>query len=171
MAKMQPWYTNTVFVILSDHCASSSGKTELPLDKYHIPAMIYAPGFISPRNENKLMSQIDVMPTLFGLLNFKYQSKFFGQDVLKPNYKPRAFIATYEDLGFIKNDILTIISPVKKQKQFDLKMNKNSKIAADFQIYYEETPRKALDSTLILEATSFYQTATYMLQNKKYQKL
>jgi phosphoglycerol transferase MdoB-like AlkP superfamily enzyme len=34
MAKKQPWYSNTVFVIVADHCASSSGKTELPLDKY-----------------------------------------------------------------------------------------------------------------------------------------
>jgi len=63
------------------------------------------------------MSQIDVMPTLFGLLNFSYESKFYGQDVFKSDYKPRALIATYEDLGFIKDNILTIISPVKKAKK------------------------------------------------------
>ena len=45
----QPWFKNTVFVIVADHCASSSGKTELPMDKYRIPAMIYAPGFITPK--------------------------------------------------------------------------------------------------------------------------
>jgi len=44
MAQKQSWYQNTVFVILADHCASSAGKTELPLDKYHIPAMIFEPG-------------------------------------------------------------------------------------------------------------------------------
>ncbi|WP_310558495.1 LTA synthase family protein, partial [Flavobacterium sp.] len=43
MAKKQSWYKNTIFVILADHCASSSGKTELPLDKYRIPAMIFDP--------------------------------------------------------------------------------------------------------------------------------
>jgi hypothetical protein len=31
------------FVIVADHCASSAGKTELPVDKYRIPAMIYSP--------------------------------------------------------------------------------------------------------------------------------
>jgi phosphoglycerol transferase MdoB-like AlkP superfamily enzyme len=46
------------------------------------------------------MSQIDVMPTVFGLLNFDYQSKFYGQDVLKADYKPS--FATYQDLGLIK---------------------------------------------------------------------
>ena len=50
MAKKQPWYKNTVFVIVADHCASSAGKTELPMDKYRIPAMIYSPGFISPQD-------------------------------------------------------------------------------------------------------------------------
>lgn len=171
MAKKQTWYENTVFVILSDHCASSSGKTELPMDKYHIPAMIYAPGFIAPKNENKLMSQIDLMPTLFGLLHFNYKSKFYGQDVMKTDYKPRAFIATYEDLGFIKEDVLTIISPVKKEKQFDLEMVKNPKTSDDFQLIYNEIPRKKIDKSLVLEATSYYQTATFMLKNKKYQKL
>jgi phosphoglycerol transferase MdoB-like AlkP superfamily enzyme len=43
MAEKQPWFSNTVFVIVADHCASSAGKTELPVDKYRIPAMITAP--------------------------------------------------------------------------------------------------------------------------------
>ncbi len=133
--------------------------------------MIYAPGFIAPKNENKLMSQIDLMPTLFGLLHFNYKSKFYGQDVMKTDYKPRAFIATYEDLGFIKEDVLTIISPVKKEKQFDLEMVKNPKTSDDFQLIYNEIPRKKIDKSLVLEATSYYQTATFMLKNKKYQKL
>jgi hypothetical protein len=34
---------------IADHCASSAGKTELPVDKYRIPAMIYSPGFIQPQ--------------------------------------------------------------------------------------------------------------------------
>jgi phosphoglycerol transferase MdoB-like AlkP superfamily enzyme len=42
MAEKQPWFSNTVFVIVADHCASSAGKTELPVDKYRIPAMIYS---------------------------------------------------------------------------------------------------------------------------------
>jgi hypothetical protein len=38
----------------------------------------------------------------FGLLNFNYQSKFYGQDVMQADYKPRALVATYQDLGMIK---------------------------------------------------------------------
>lgn len=169
-AAKEPWFKNTVFVIVADHCASSSGKTELPMDKYRIPAMIYAPGFIAPSNNNKLMSQIDLMPTLFGLLNFDYDSKFYGQDVLKDDYKPRAFIATYQDLGFIKDNVLTIISPVKQSKQFALKQLDNPNLKEDFRIFYDETLMTTKRQDLIKESTAYYQTASDMLTKKKYEK-
>ena len=169
MAKKQSWYKNTVFVILADHCASSSGKTELPIDKYRIPAMIFDPN-ATPAICNKMMSQIDIMPTLFGLLNFSYQSKFFGQDVLKSDYKPRALIATYQNLGLIKDNVLTIISPKQQVKQFGLTVVPNAKLGADFQIFYDEKlldkPRKELEN----ETISYYQTASDLLKKKKYDK-
>jgi phosphoglycerol transferase MdoB-like AlkP superfamily enzyme len=169
MASKQPWFTNTVFVIVADHCASSAGKTELPMDKYRIPAFIYSTG-IKPEKCTKLMSQIDLMPTLFGLLHFDYQSKFFGQDVLKPDYKPRAFIATYEDLGFIKDNVLTILSPKQQVRQFELHLNPKKDIAPEYQIHYDEKPLKIERTDLVNETVSFYQTASYMLKEKKYQK-
>jgi phosphoglycerol transferase MdoB-like AlkP superfamily enzyme len=170
MAEKQSWFKNTVFVIVADHCASSSGKTELPADKYRIPAMIYAPGFIEPKRFNNLMSQIDLMPTLFGLLNFNYQSKFYGQDVFKGDYKPRALIATYQDLGLIKDNIITIISPVKKAKQFQLTLQPKEGLENDFQIFYEQKPLTIERNDLINETISYYQTASYLLKKKKYQK-
>ena len=169
MASKQSWFENTVFVIVADHCASSAGKTKLPLDKYRIPAFIY-----SPQGKafecRRLMSQIDLMPTLFGLLHFNYQSKFFGQDVFKSDYKPRAFIATYQDLGLIKDNVLTILSPKQTVKQYELKPNLKPGIAPEYQIYYDEIPLQKERTDLVNETISFYQTASYMLKNKKYQK-
>jgi phosphoglycerol transferase MdoB-like AlkP superfamily enzyme len=171
MASKQPWFKNTVFVILADHCASSAGKTELPVDKYRIPAMIYSPGFIQPQKYTNVMSQIDVMPTLFGLLHFNYQSKFYGQDVLKPDYKPRALIATYQDLGLIKDNVLTILSPKQAVKQFQLTLKPDQKTAPEFQIYYDQVPLKTERTDLVNEAVSYYQTASDILKKKKYQEL
>ncbi|NGY36993.1 sulfatase-like hydrolase/transferase [Flavobacterium sp. XN-5] len=170
MAKKQPWFTNTVFVIVSDHCASSAGKTELPVDKYRIPAMIYSPGFIQPQRYTNLMSQIDLMPTLFGLLNFNYQSKFFGQDVLKSDYRPRALIGTYQDLGMIKDNVLTIISPKQEVKQFELTLLPKAGVEPDFQIYYDQKPLKKERTDLVHETISYYQVASDILKKKKYQK-
>ena len=170
MAKEQSWFKNTVFVIVADHCASSSGKTELPLDKYRIPAMVFSENFIKPQQFNSLMSQIDVMPTLFGLLHFKYESKFYGQDVFQSTYKPRAFIATYQNLGLIKNDILTILSPNRKVAQYQLVLNRNSKSSYNFQSDYNEIPVKKPNYSLINETVSYYQTASNLLKNKKIDK-
>ncbi|MCA1920109.1 MAG: LTA synthase family protein, partial [Flavobacterium piscis] len=169
MASKQPWFKNTVFVIVADHCASSAGKTQLPLDKYRIPAFIYEPAG-QPEKCNKLMSQIDLMPTLFGLLHFSYESKFFGQDALKPDYKPRAFIATYQDLGLIKDNVLTILSPKQQVKQFRLKPEPKDGIAPEYQINYSEKCMKKERTDLVNETISFYQTASDMLKRKKYQK-
>lgn len=169
-AKKQPWFKNTVFVIVADHCASSAGKTALPADKYRIPALIYSPGFIAPQKYNQLMSQIDLMPTLFGILNFSYESKFFGQDVLKSDYKPRGLIATYQDLGLIKDNILTILSPKQTVKQFELKLKPKENIAPEFQIFYDEIPLKKPRIDLINETISYYQTASDVLKEKKYQQ-
>ena len=169
LAKKQAWYKNTIFVIVADHCASSSGKTELPLDKYRIPAMIFDP---NKHGEicNKLMSQIDIMPTALGLLNFNYQSKFYGQDVLKADYKPRALIATYQNLGLIKDNVLTILSPKQQVKQFSVTNIPNPKLGTDFQIMFEakliDKPRTDLEN----ETISYYQTASEMLKSKKYQQ-
>lgn len=170
MAKREAWFKNTVFVIIADHCASSSGKTELPMDKYRIPAFIYAPGFIQPQKVDKLVSQIDIMPTVLGILNFKYKSKFFGKNVLKTNYIPRAFIATYQDLGYIKDGVLTIISPQKKVKQFDLIQQKNETLGTNYSIIYEEKPKTKIDVKLRKETIAIYQTASHILKTKKYEK-
>ncbi|WP_421497763.1 LTA synthase family protein [Flavobacterium columnare] len=167
-AKKQTWYNNTLFVIIADHCASSAGKTELPMDKYRIPAMIFEPmkkGAINPI----LMSQIDIMPTLFGRLGFRYMSKFYGQDVYSIDYKPRAFIATYQDLGYIKNNILTIISPKQKVKQFDLVLQPST-LPKEFQIMYDEIAKNNIDNQLVKETISNYQTVSQILKSKQYEK-
>ena len=169
LAKKQDWYKNTVFVIVADHCASSAGKTELPMDKYRIPAMIFSEGFIQPQQFNPTMSQIDVMPTLLGLLNFNYKTKFLGQDVFKENFQPKAYIATYQDLGLIKDNYLTIISPTKKVKQYSLKLQ-NSQLQDNFKLYYDEIPVQKSVQNLVDDCVSAYQTVSYWLKENKLNK-
>lgn len=164
MAKKQDWYKNTVFVIIADHCASSAGDTELPMDKYKIPALVYSDGFIQPQKFDQVMSQIDVMPTVFGLLNFNYQSKFLGQDVFKKEFQPKAYIATYQDLGFVKDDHLTVISPVRMIRQYSLKQ-KPSQLSPQFNIYYDENIIKDHNQKLVDETISAYQSTSYWIKN------
>ncbi len=118
-AKKRPWFNDTIFIITADHCASSSGKTDLPIHKYHIPLMIYAPQILKPQTIDCMASQIDIAPTILGLLGIEYKSKFFGQDIL--NYQTnRAFISTYQLLGYMKNDHLVILAPKFKPRTYKL---------------------------------------------------
>jgi phosphoglycerol transferase MdoB-like AlkP superfamily enzyme len=166
MAKKQEWYKNTVFVIVADHCASSAGSTELPMDKYRIPAIVFSEDFIQPQKFDKLMSQIDLMPTVLGLLNFNYQSKFLGQDVFKKEFQPKAYIATYQDLGFVKDGYLTVISPVKKIKQYSISQ-KQEKLTPEFSIYYDEKLLKETNQKVVDDAISAYQSTSYWLKNNQ----
>ena len=157
-ASGHPWFSETVFVILADHCASSAGKTSLPLDCYHIPALIYSPGFIEPGVVEKTCSQIDLMPTLFSLLGFSYDSRFYGQDILSDDFRERAFMATYQDLGFYADGILTVLSPVRRIQQFSV-----SRLDG---WTFKEEPMDVLDETVLKEAQAYYQTANLSFQGK-----
>ncbi len=111
-ASQRPWFRDTVFMIVADHCASSAGKTDLPVERYLIPAIVYAPAHIQPAQVSRLASQIDLAPTLLGLLNFHYESRFLGYDLfdLEPG-RERAFISTYQDLGYLQGETLLRLDP------------------------------------------------------------
>jgi phosphoglycerol transferase MdoB-like AlkP superfamily enzyme len=156
-AKQKPWFSNTLFVIVADHCASSAGKVELPVDKYHIPMIFYSPGHITPGKFEKLTAQIDIGPTILGYLNFSYDSKFFGQDVFKmKDSEERAFISTYQSLGYIKDNKLVILDPNQKAVTYKPDFATGSAVTI------------SADQKLINEAISNYQMASYLYQNGLY---
>ncbi|MBL7763831.1 MAG: sulfatase-like hydrolase/transferase [Chitinophagaceae bacterium] len=159
-ARSKAWFNNTIFIVVADHCASSAGKEALPVTGYHIPMLIYSPQNIQPGKIDALTAQIDIAPTILGLLSFDYTTKFFGQDILNtPAEKQKAFISTYQGLGFIENNELVIQSPVKKINTYK----------PDFTTG-EAKPIIGNDST-VLKAIAYYQTASWLIKNKKYGNL
>lgn len=152
-ARQKPWFDNTVFVIVADHCARSDGKSELPINKYQIPLLIYSPANIQPGKVDRLMSQIDLGPTLLGMLNFSYTSKFYGYDINKLEAgRERAFISTYQSLGYLKHDTLIMLQP--QQRKFTLIPGQDG----------SAIPVKE-NSELLREAIVWYQTASYSFKN------
>lgn len=150
-ARTKPWFDNTIFVITADHCAGSSGKTDLPIERYQIPLLIYAPKIIQPRKIDNLTSQIDVPPTILGLLGINHNSKFFGTDAIN-NPSNRAFISTYQKLGYLADSTLTILSPNFEHNIYSVE-NKTQ-------------PIPIFDDAHLRDGISFYQTAAYLYSNK-----
>jgi phosphoglycerol transferase MdoB-like AlkP superfamily enzyme len=119
-ARGKPWFDDTVFVIVADHCASSRGKSDLPPDRFHIPLLVYAPKHIAPRRVDTMASQIDVGPTLLALLNVSYRSKFFGRDILADGAAaPRALLANYQTVGLLQPDALVELRPKRQVRVVD----------------------------------------------------
>lgn len=155
-AKTKPWFKNTVFVIVADHCASSAGKWEINIDKHHIPAIIYN---LPQKAEkiNRLTSQIDLMPTLFGYLGWNYTTSLYGKDINQTKIgDERAFIGNYRTLGMLKGNIFTQIDDRKKVKQFTVKDSDKS---------LKEI--KSKNPQLVSETISYYQTASERFKNGK----
>jgi phosphoglycerol transferase MdoB-like AlkP superfamily enzyme len=153
-AKNKPWYKNTVFVIIADHCASSAGKDEIDVANYHIPAFIVnLPKEINQKVE-KQCSQIDVFPTLFSIMNWSYDSNFFGKNVFSPSFEERALIGTYRKLALMKDKKVMIVSDQKKQSFYTWNKTNNS---------LKPLP---IDKSFLKETISWYQTADYLFTNK-----
>lgn len=156
-AATKPWFKNTIFVIVADHCASSAGRTELPVQNYHIPLFIYAPGGqIAPGRVTQLMSQVDFAPTLLGLLHWSYATRFFGWDVLRTPDRGRALIGNYQRLGFLRDSQLTVLKPVRQAAQFRYD-------PANHSLTPEAENREQRDT-----AIAYYQSASYLYRTDGY---
>jgi len=148
-AKSKPWFKDTLFVIVADHCASVAGKTYLPVEHYHIPLIFYAPELLKPASYAPIVSQIDIPPTLMDVLGMKGANLFYGHSAFeKGSIAERAFISNYQELGYLKNGILTVLLPKQRVESFSVDPKT-----------YASTPT-AVDPQLLTEAIAYYQTAS-----------
>jgi len=151
-AHKEPWFSETLFLIVADHCASSAGRTAIPVEKYRIPLYVYAPAQVEPGVVGTLASQMDVAPTLLGLLRFRYASKFFGRDILDSQPSAgRALLSTYQQLGYLKDEKLTVLSPGRRIEVFSVNPETGK----------ERRVPNAQNQDGIADAISYYQTASY----------
>ena len=149
-ARKKPWFDNTIFIFVADHTAGSAGKEDLPIANYQIPLFIYAPKLIQARESAQLASQIDLAPTLLGLLNMDYQSTFFGRNLLQDNpLPPRVVVGNYQHLGLFDGNDLAILSPRQGLRRHDQALTASV-----------ESRVPATDA-LIERAITYYQTASY----------
>ncbi|CAI8868805.1 lipoteichoic acid synthase [Pseudomonas sp. IT-196MI5] len=149
-ARQKPWFDNTIFVFVADHTAGSAGKEDLPIANYQIPLFIYAPKLIEARETAQLASQIDLAPTLLGLLNLDYESTFFGRNLLQDNpLPPRVVVGNYQHLGLFDGKDLAILSPRQGLRRHDDALTESRE------------SRSSADDPLITRAITYYQTASY----------
>ena len=84
-ASRQPWFKNTIFVLTSDHTnLSDHDYYQTDLGGFCSPIIIYEPGItdLQPAVQDKIAQQIDILPTVLGMLHYPKPYFAFGIDVL-----------------------------------------------------------------------------------------
>jgi hypothetical protein len=109
-----------------------------------------------PGSQHTLASQIDVPPTILDLLGAPGDDHFFGQGLFEDVKLPaRAFISNYQELGYYKDDTLTVLLPKRRIEAF--RIDPETFAAAPT----EPDPR------LVEEAIAYYQTASRAFRTGK----
>lgn len=158
-AEKEEWFANTVFVLLGDHGKIVGSQTyEMPLSYNHIPCIIYSPAFDNaPQRLHQLGGQVDVLPTLLGLLNHSYENNTFGVDLFNTN-RPYMFFSSDDALGCISPEYFYTYN-------FKAKVEGLYKYAENSAENIVSAHRQEADSMRTYSAAMF-QTASYMFKNK-----
>ena len=146
-ARKKPWFNETLFVIVADHCASAAGKTKLPVTGYHVPLILYAPALLKPGRDERVASQIDIPPTLLDAMGLPGDDHFFGLSLFEQRPENRrAFISNYQELGYLKAGKLIVLGPKQRVDTFLIDANGDASPTAP-------------DPRLRDEAVAYYQSA------------
>ena len=111
LAKTRPYFKNTIFIFVSDH---SRTRDKLNLfDQHHIPMLVYSPGYIQPGVNKVVSSQLDLLPTVLGLLQLKTTHSSWGRNLFEVQ-NDSGFAASvagnevrWHDSKYLLNDSLT----------------------------------------------------------------
>ena len=109
-AKKEDYYKNTVFLVIADHDSRVRGIGAFPLTNYSIPALIISPD-ITPRVDKRIVSQIDMLPTLLSLTGVSGEFPLSGEDLTRDDIIERAPVSYNELFGYVKGDKFTLLVP------------------------------------------------------------
>ena len=107
---------NTIFVFVGDHGKIvGTPRSDMPLSFNHVPLFIYSPSFIEPRQIEDLGGQVDIAPTVLGLLNIDYTDNGFGVNLLQEKRKA-AFFTSDDAIGCVNDSLFYIYKPKENQE-------------------------------------------------------
>ncbi len=167
-AKKEGYFHNTIFVFVGDHGLAGDATAVYPavwtaqrLTDEHVPLLFYGPDLLAPQKRTEVVSQIDVLPTVAGMLHESYVNTTLGRDLLDPHKKNNyAFVTnTADEIGMVTDDFY-----------FTRNINSGEEELNPMHPAAERYSRQQLDSaqhTLSVFTIAFYETAKYMLMNNK----
>ncbi|MEO8860430.1 MAG: sulfatase-like hydrolase/transferase [Ginsengibacter sp.] len=167
--KKKSWFNNTIFVFVGDHGVEGEASAMYPdawtsgrLSDEHVPMLFYAPQLISPQNRSEVISQIDILPTLAGMLHLPYTNTTLGRDVLhSKNKTDAAFIIHHDEgnIGIVTNDYYFVKNlRIKNEQLMPLRSN---------MLPLSKAQSDSVKNHLSELTSAMYETARWMLVNNK----
>jgi phosphoglycerol transferase MdoB-like AlkP superfamily enzyme len=156
-AQEHAWFDNTLFVIVADHGARVYGKAEIPLHSYEIPLLLLAPAHLQAQVITRPTSQIDVAPTVLGLLGLEYSAPFFGQDALADTQSPVLLFNHNHNVALYRDGKLAVLG-----------LQQQANVYAYH--YPEDTLEAVAPETELLDlAAAYYQVAFEQFKQHRYE--
>lgn len=123
LAKKEAYFENTIFVVIADHNTRTYGKNLVPVNKFHIPALIIAPNVEKGSTYDNLASQMDIPSTVLALSGIITKTPMVGRNLLKlpKGTKGRTIMLFHETYAFRVDDDIVILNPNAKPLQFKVK--------------------------------------------------
>ncbi|KAG9611737.1 hypothetical protein KCV01_g2323, partial [Aureobasidium melanogenum] len=115
-AKQSPYWSHTVFLIVADHDARVFGANLVPVQHFHIPALILGAG-VPVKKDDHIVSQVDLAPTLLSLIGISSEHPMLGADLTK-RYPDRAIMQYGDNYGYLKDDTLIVLRPNQPASQY-----------------------------------------------------
>jgi phosphoglycerol transferase MdoB-like AlkP superfamily enzyme len=158
LASRQEWYANTIFVFIADSGSHVRNSYDLPLSFFHTPLIIHAPHILKEaRRFTRIGGQIDVFPTIMGLLNLSYVNNTFGIDLIKER-RPFIYFCSDDKVGCLNHEYFLVIRSEENESLYH---------------YRSLDPRDHISSRKVLAAEmktyclSMLQASQWMLENRK----
>jgi phosphoglycerol transferase MdoB-like AlkP superfamily enzyme len=168
-AKQQSWFNNTIFVFVGDHGVEGETSAIYPkvwnkesLSDEHVPLLFYAPELLTPQTRNEVVSQIDVLPTIAGMLHQPYSNTTLGRDLLNSKDKmDAAFIIHHDEgkIGIITNDHY-FVKNMQISKEELMSMHYDT-------LSMSQVQRDSIKNHLSQLTSAIYETAKWMLVNNR----
>lgn len=162
MAKKEAYFKNTIFIVIADHNTRTYGKNLVPINKFHIPALIIGPGVPKGKVYDKLASQIDIPPTLLSYVGKQFETPMVGRNLNSSRIAKGRSMMQFNDINaFRVENKVVIMQPNLKPLQFEIKNDTTLiPVALD-----EEFAKDALAH--VITAGNLYNDKEYKLRASK----
>ena len=158
MAQEKPWFDNTLFVFVADHGAALDTDYSIPLSYFHTPLVFYMPKHLQAVENEAIASQMDIFPTVMGILGKSYVNNCFGIDLQKEDRRFAYFMGD-DKYGVLDHEWLLINKPGEKQVGLYRYVEKDKKN------YVSDYPEVAEEMRKYAE--SAWQVSEYQQDKKK----